>query len=133
MPRSDIPCAAALLEKFFDHPQRNTKPQSDLLTVAILAVIRSQDSFPQIQRESSHGSNVIKASPIWLQFYLKCSSRRTCEESGNSLERRWQRRKLKFWSNRSFIKELLTPVALGQPKMPGMPGCLLQSAQENQR
>src|SRR5688500_11305626 len=74
MPRSDIPCAAALLEKFFDHPQRNTKPQSDLLTVAILAVIRSQDSFPQIQRESSHGSNDIKASPIWLQFYLKCSS-----------------------------------------------------------
>src|SRR5688500_20102976 len=89
MPRSDIPCAAALLEKFFDHPQRNTKPQSDLLTVAILAVIRSQDSFPQIQRESSHGSNDIKASPIWLQFYLKCSNFRSTSYT----------RKSTFWSH----------------------------------
>jgi hypothetical protein len=45
VPRSDVTRASALLEKLFDHPQGNAKTLGDLLTIAVLAVVGSQDSF----------------------------------------------------------------------------------------
>lgn len=50
----DITRAPALLQELFYHPERNPVTTGYLLPGRLLLVIRSHDSFAQIQRKSSH-------------------------------------------------------------------------------
>jgi len=45
VPRSDVAGAAALLEEFFDQPQRHPEAAGDFLPGALVVVISGQDAF----------------------------------------------------------------------------------------
>ena len=48
--RANLPGSPALLQKLFDHAQRNPVTAADLLSGPLLLIIGSQNSFAQVQR-----------------------------------------------------------------------------------
>jgi hypothetical protein len=50
----NIPSAAALLQELLHQTEGNPEPPGDLLAVALLLVVRSQNAFPQIQGNCFH-------------------------------------------------------------------------------
>ena len=50
MARGKVAGAAALLEEFLDHAQRNAIAPGDLFACALVVVVRSQNPLTQIQR-----------------------------------------------------------------------------------
>jgi len=56
--RADAPALAPPLQEFLDHAQRDSKAVGDLLSCPFLLIVRSQDSFPQIQRYRSHAQTL---------------------------------------------------------------------------
>ena len=52
--RADVAALPPPLQEFLDHAQRDPKAVGDLFSGPFLLVVRSQDSFPQIQRYRSH-------------------------------------------------------------------------------
>ena len=58
MTRRDVAGMAALLEKLFDHAQRNTKPEGNLVASALVVVVGLQDSLSQIQRKCCHAQGL---------------------------------------------------------------------------
>ena len=49
MPRGDVTGVPTLLQELLDQAQRNPKAMGNLGTRALLVVVRSQNSFSQIQ------------------------------------------------------------------------------------
>ena len=70
---SDISSVSALLQELLYHAKRNAVASRDLVARAVGIVVRSDDSFAQVQRKSSHNQTVYPSEPQWLHFYLKCS------------------------------------------------------------
>jgi hypothetical protein len=66
MPGSNVASAAALLQEFLDHAERDTKTLGNLGPGAFVMVIRIQDALAEIQRERSHGRTV---SPLAIYGY----------------------------------------------------------------
>jgi len=53
--RAEVAALAPPLQEFLDHAQRDAKAVGDLLSCPFLLIVRSQNSFPQIQGYGSHG------------------------------------------------------------------------------
>lgn len=58
MTSGSVSGASALLQELLEHPERNVKTLSDVLSDALSLVVRGHDSFPQVQRQHAHGRSV---------------------------------------------------------------------------
>ena len=54
MPGRNVAGAPALLEEFLDHAQGDPKTMGNFGASALIMVVRSKDSFTEIQRKCSH-------------------------------------------------------------------------------
>jgi len=71
VPRGDVAGVPALLEKFLDHPQRDAETAGDLLPRALIVVVGSQDSFPQIKRSCTHVQSLphpLKMATVFIEM-----------------------------------------------------------------
>jgi hypothetical protein len=72
MPGANQAGLPALLEKLFDHAQRNSEAPGNVVAGSFLSVVGTQDAFPQIQGDRSaiahvadHGISLIKGYTIF--------------------------------------------------------------------
>jgi hypothetical protein len=63
VPGRYVPGASALLQKLFDHAQRNPVATGSLFTVSLLLVVGAENSFTQVQGYCSH-ERTLTYSPI---------------------------------------------------------------------
>lgn len=70
---SDVTEAAALLQEFLDHAQRNFVTAGYFLPIAFLLIIRSEDSLAQVQGErlSLHAQKPITRLPFMAIVLFK--------------------------------------------------------------
>jgi hypothetical protein len=69
MPWGDVAGAAALLEELFDQAQGYPKAIGNLGASALVIIVTSQDSFPQIQGDRSHIPNLPSSPQNGYSFY----------------------------------------------------------------
>jgi hypothetical protein len=65
---ADVAALSPPLQKFLDHAQRYFKAAGNLLAGPFLLIVRSQNSFPQIQRDCSHGQIISPATQDGYDF-----------------------------------------------------------------
>jgi len=56
--RADVAALSPTLQEFLDHTQRYSKAVGNFLSGPFLLIVRSQNSFPQIQRYGSHRQTI---------------------------------------------------------------------------
>ncbi len=66
--RADVAALPPPLQEFLDHAQRDLKAVGNLFSGPFLLIVRSQDSFPQIQRYRSHEQTLPQLSTNGYDF-----------------------------------------------------------------
>lgn len=65
---ADVAALPPTLQEFLDHTQRYSKAVGNLLSGPFLLIVRSQNSFPQIQRYGSHGETISRTAHNGYDF-----------------------------------------------------------------
>ena len=60
MARSNVTCAATLLEELLDHPHRDAETMGNLSPGAFIVVVGIEDALAEIQGERAHAQNTIR-------------------------------------------------------------------------
>jgi len=65
---TDVAALSPTLQEFLDHTQRYSKAVGNLLSGPFLLIVRSQNSFPQIQRYGSHEETISRPAQYGYNF-----------------------------------------------------------------